>query len=275
MLATVHMFTVEATPGRSVALSSNRPLMVYMAVLTGLGIAAFLYKAFILPIVSRRNTFSVRSVDRPSDRVLEIELSPTARRVDFAPGQFVFVTFDQRGLSREAHPFTICSVPEDEGIVLTVKALGDFTEALHRRLRAGTKAWVEGPYGRFDYRSGSSAQIWLGAGVGIAPFLSWARHLERSSEQGRRATLYYCVRDRSDAVHFEEFRRIADRLRNLDVTLVCSREQGHVRAADLEPVDGKDIFMCGPRRFTTDLKSQLLRLGVPEKRIHYEDFEFR
>jgi predicted ferric reductase len=134
---------------------------------------------------------------------------------------------------------------------------------------------LEGPYGRFDYRSGASEQIWLGAGVGIAPFLSWARHLERSNEQNLRATLYYCVHDHSDAVNFEEFNRIAERVANLDVTLVCSREQGHVRAADLGPLEGKDIFMCGPRRFTTVLKSQLMRRGVPAGGIHYEDFEFR
>jgi predicted ferric reductase len=134
---------------------------------------------------------------------------------------------------------------------------------------------VEGPYGRFDYRSASAEQIWLAAGVGIAPFLSWARHLAYLPDRSRRARLYYCVRSRGEAVHYEEFQRIAERQTNLDVTLVCSQEQGRVRAADLGDVRDKDIFMCGPRRFTSDLKAQLLRLGVPNERIHFEDFEFR
>jgi predicted ferric reductase len=275
IVAAIHMLTVQDTPGRTVAVTGNPILMYYMIALTTLGVLSFIHKAAVLPFLSRRTVYVVENVERLNDQVLRIELSPRKRRIDFAPGQFVFVTFDQQGLSREAHPFTICSVPDTGRIVLTVKALGDFTQALHRRLRPGAKAWVEGPYGRFDYRSASAEQIWLAAGVGIAPFLSWARHLAYLRDKSRRARLYYCVRIRGEAVHYEEFQRIAERQTNLDVTLVCSQEQGRVRAADLGDVRDKDILMCGPRRFTSDLKAQLLRLGVPNERIHFEDFEFR
>lgn len=271
----IHMFMVPDTPGRSVAITANPFLLSYMAVLTGLAVVAFIWKTAILPLVSRRNAYSVTAVEKLNERVLQIELLPRQRRADFAPGQFVFVTFDHWGVPREAHPFTICSVPEDKRIVLTVKALGDFTEALHRRLRAGAEAWVEGPYGRFDYRSGSMAQIWLAAGVGIAPFLSWARHMASEHDETRRVALYYCVRDRSDAVHYAEFRRIAEQVTMLSVELVCSSERGHVAAADLGDLQDKDIFMCGPRRFTSDLRRQLHKRDVPDNRIHFEDFEFR
>lgn len=275
IVGAVHMFTVPDTPGRSVALTANPVLMSYMAVLTVIAVAAFAYKVVVLPLVSRRNICSVSAVERLNDQVLRIELSPRDRRLDFEPGQFVFVSFDQPGLPREAHPFTICSVPGNGSIVVTVKALGDFTDALHRRLHAGARAWIEGPYGRFDYRSGSCEQIWLGAGVGIAPFLSWARYMEHFEDRSHGAKLYYCVRNRSDAIHFEEFRRMAERLTNLDVTLVCSANQGHVRAVDLGELRNKDVFMCGPKHFTSDLKAQFLKLGVPDHRIHFEDFEFR
>ncbi len=163
VFSAIHMFMVPNTPGRSVAITANPFLLSYMAVLTGSAVVAFIWKTAILPLVSRRNAYSVTAVEKLTERVLQIELLPRQRRADFAPGQFVFVTFDHWGVPREAHPFTICSVPSDKRIVLTVKALGDFTEALHRRLRAGAEAWVEGPYGRFDYRSGSMAQIWLAA----------------------------------------------------------------------------------------------------------------
>ena len=62
---------------------------------------------------------------------------------------------------------------------------------------------------------------------------------------------------------------------NLQVALVCSEEQGHLRATDIGNLDDKDIFMCGPRGFTTDLQRQFLQLGVAGDRIHFEDFEFR
>lgn len=222
VLGAIHMFTVSNTPGRSVAIIGNPVLLYYMAILTGLAGIAFLYKTVILPLVARRNSYVVTAVERLNNQVLQIELSPRQRRADFVSGQFAFVTFNQRGLASEAHPFTICSVPENKRIILMVKALGDFTRALHQQLRKGAEAWVEGPYGRFDCRSGSAEQVWLGAGVGIAPFLSWARHMAYEKDESRRATLYYCVRGRADAVHFEEFRRIAETVNTLSVELVCS-----------------------------------------------------
>lgn len=158
---------------------------------------------------------------------------------------------------------------------MTVKALGDFTNALYQRLRNGAGAKVEGSYGRFDYRKGAPRQIWIAAGVGVTPFLSWARHIEQTQESTYQATFYYCVHSRTDAVQFQEFERIAALRVNLQVALVCSEEHGHLRAADIGNLDDKDIFMCGPRGFTTDLQRQFLQLGVAGNRIHFEDFEFR
>ena len=275
VIGTIHMLTVESTPGRPVTVLQNPLLRYYMLGLAALGIVFFCYKLIVLPLLSRRHLYTVEAVRRLSDEVLQIELSPLRRRVTFMPGQFVFVTFYQEGLSHEAHPFTICTVPEQRDIALTVKALGDFTDALYRRLRSGAGAKVEGPYGRFDYRMGSPRQIWIAAGVGVTPFLSWARNIEQTQDSTYQVTFYYCVHSRSDAIQHQEFERIAAQRVNLQVALVCSEEQGHLRATDIGNLDDKDIFMCGPRGFTTDLQRQFLKLGVSGDRIHFEDFEFR
>jgi predicted ferric reductase len=275
ILAALHVLWVSDTPGRPVAVNANPVLNWYMLALAALGVVSFVYTGFVLPARSRRRVFTVRAAERLDERVLQVELQPEDGRFDFIPGQFVFVTFDQERVPREAHPFTICSVPGTDGLVLTVKALGDFTHALHRRLRPGARAWVEGPYGRFDYRAGAPNQLWLAAGVGIAPFLSWARDLAAGGGGGRRVHLYYCVHDRADAVHYDEFQRLAQRVDALDVDLVCTEERGRLRASELGDIRGKDVFMCGPKRFTADLRAQLRRLGVADTRIHFEDFEFR
>ena len=275
VFGTIHILTVESTRGRPVAVLQNPLLRYYMLGLAALGVISFCYKLIVLPLLSRRCMYKVKAVKRFSDEVLQIELSPRRRRVTFTPGQFVFVTFYQEGLSREAHPFTICTLPEQKDVELTVKALGDFTNALHRQLRSGAGAKVEGPYGRFDYRMGSPQQIWIAAGVGVTPFLSWARHIEQAQDSTYQATFYYCVHSQSDAVQFQEFERIAAQRVNLQVALVCSEEQGHLRATDVGNLDDKDIFMCGPKSFTTDLQRQFVQLGVDDDRIHFEDFEFR
>lgn len=275
VLGAVHMALVTNTPGRTVAATTNPALLYYMLALAALATCSFLYGIIVRPLLARRNIYGVKDVRRLGETVLEVELLLKKGGVRFSPGQFVFVTFDQRDLPHEAHPFTICSLPEKDAIVLTIKALGDFTQSLYRHLQKGAKAWVEGPYGRFDYRSGSADQIWLAAGVGIAPFLSWARDLARRNNSGHRADFYYCVRSRGDAVQYDEFHRIATHASNLNVALICSEEQGHLRATDLGELRDRDIFMCGPKRFTSDLRAQFRRLGVPVGRIHFEDFEFR
>ena len=127
IIGTIHMLTVQSTPGRPVAVLQNPLLRYYMFGLAALGVVFFCYKLIVLPLLSRRHMYTVKAVKRLSDEVLQIELSPRRRRVTFVPGQFVFVTFYQEGLSHEAHPFTICTVPEQRDIALTVKALGDFT----------------------------------------------------------------------------------------------------------------------------------------------------
>ncbi len=275
VVSAIHMLAVEQTRARPVAMLQNSALRTYMIGLAALGMAAFLYKLIALPLLSRRHLYTVEAARRISDDVLEVELRPRGRPVVFTPGQFVFVTFYGPGLSREAHPLTICNVPDDDVLVLTAKVLGDFTDTLYQELRAGAVAKIEGPYGRFDFRKGTRKQIWLAGGVGIVPFLSWARSMADSPSVETEAILYYCVHSRGDAVHFEEFRTLANQLDALEVVLVCSEEQGHIQAADLGDVRDRDIYMCGPRRFTEDLRRQLLDLDVPRDRIHFEDFEFR
>ncbi len=275
IIGAIHMLTVESTPGRPVAITQDSLLWYYMVTLAALGIISFLYKLIVLPVISRRQMYAVETVRKLSDKVLQIELSPRREAIAFAPGQFVFVTFYQEGLSRESHPFTICTVPEQKDIHLTVKALGDFTEDLYRSLRSGARAKVEGPYGRFNYRTGSPQQIWIAAGVGVAPFLSWARHIQKAQDSRYKVKFYYCVHSQSDAFQYQEFERIAAQSANLQAELVCSEERGHLKAADVGDPADKDIFMCGPTRFTTDLQRQFLRLGVARDRIHFEDFEFR
>jgi ferredoxin-NADP reductase len=52
-------------------------------------------------------------------------------------------------------------------------------------------------------------------------------------------------------------------------------EEGHLHVRDLGDLTDTDIFMCGPKRLTEDFRRQLRGRGVPEARIHFEDFEFR
>jgi predicted ferric reductase len=270
----VHMWFVEGTRGMSVAVVEHGGLRGYMTGLVGLGLAAAVYKTVVLPLWPTPR-YTVSDVERLNDDVVEVTLTPQDEPLDFVPGQFVFVTFYGAGLTRESHPYTPCGPADAETLTITVKALGDYTRRLYERLDTGVEAVLEGPYGRFDYRDGGTRQIWIAGGVGVAPFLSWSRNMARSGEAACDVDFYYCVHDRGDAVYREEFEAIGRALPGLNVALVCSMEEGHLHADDVGDVAGADVFMCGPKRLTTDLRRQFRRRGVPDRRIHYEDFEFR
>ena len=132
-----------------------------------------------------RFEYRVESVKAINDRVVAIEMAPRGRAMRFSPGQFVFVQFFQRGISTEAHPFSVSSTPEDGRLRIVVKALGDYTSRLPA-LRRGAVARIEGPFGKFSHHNcPNRKQVWIAGGIGITPFLSMAGTLARLGLQRR------------------------------------------------------------------------------------------
>ena len=80
---------------------------------------------------------------------LELTIDIKGRWSGHRAGQFAFVTFHTR---EGAHPFTIASPWTGDGrISFLIKALGDYTRTLERRLHVGSVVQVEGPYGQFTF----------------------------------------------------------------------------------------------------------------------------
>lgn len=189
-------------------------------------------------------------------------------------GQFAFVTFDSE---EGPHPFTIASAWEHDGkIRFLIKGLGDYTRALPNRLKAGDAVTVEGPFGCFDFEGDSRRQIWIGAGIGISPFIARMRALA-SQADGRTVDLFHSTRS-IDAVALQRLERdAADSGVNLH--LLCS-DQGQrldvARLTGLVPEwRSADVWFCGPAGFGHSLKAELERLGLPAGRFHQELFEMR
>ena len=76
-----------------------------------------------------------------------------------------------------AHPYSLSAAPDGRSLRITVKTLGDGS-ALVRSLRPGTRAIVEGPYGRLTERPRTRPRVaFIGAGVGITPLRALAEAL--------------------------------------------------------------------------------------------------
>jgi predicted ferric reductase len=267
-LGSVHAIVV---PG---ALGVAPVVKRYLIVLACLGGAGYVYRSVVGRALPRRR-YRIEEVNRLDDSVAAITLSPRGRRLRYRAGQFAFLTIDGGNVSREPHPYSIASAPADGNLRFLVKALGDYTTKL-QELQAGARARVEGPYGWFWHRGADNPrQIWIGGGVGIAPFLGMAMTVDLSKIG---VDLYYCTEGPEHAHLIEELFAVADDNPRLRVIPIRKVSLGHINAGDIQGVAGdiarSDIYICGPPVMMQNLEAQFVELGVPRDHIHFEDFSF-
>lgn len=293
VLGALHAFMTDGVKGAS------RPLAVYLGLLSVGALGAFAYRSLFADLLVRRYDYTVGEVRELDPYVVEIKMDPLGRSLVAKPGQFVFVTFysdefEARfhpvSLSSEGrsavivlrpgdardqfHPFSLTSTPDDRHLSLVVKAVGDFTAALHA-LKPGARARVEGPYGEFSYlNTRSRRQVWIAGGIGITPFLSMARSLRGSDFD---ITLIWGVNDRRQAYFADELNELSKRLSSLSFYLVPEDEAGFISAgwvAERVPLTGVDILIVGPPPMERSLREQFLRAGIRAHHIHSERFAF-
>ena len=211
----------------------------------------------------------------PSGDALAVSLKPVKSGIRPEPGQFGVLQFIGAGLD-EPHPFSFSAIEKDGGLRVTVKPLGDFTHRLPGRLQAGQSVAVQGPYGRFRH-SGTGPEIWVAGGIGITPFLAWARALDETRAP---VDLFYCVRSPETAPHLAEIEQIAASKDNLTLHVMAS-SQGDRLSADRIVTALKDrpqaqrLSFCGPVSLRQALQKDLHRLAITPRNFHYEEFEFR
>jgi predicted ferric reductase len=269
-VAVVHGAIVDPVLHRSM------PLRVLFLVVSGVGVTAYLYRELIARYVIPIYDYTVAEVRRPNDSTIEVSLEPVGGQLSFTPGQFVVLAFGgENGWQR--HPFSIASAPQQHRLEVGIKAAGDYTNTLRERLRAGTPAKLAGPFGGFDYRRGGGDQIWIAAGIGITPFLSWIRSLDESFD--RTVDLYYSVAAKSDALDLDELTAAAASHPTLRPHLVVTEQHGLLTAA--ETLNGRPrgaevwIYMCGPPPMMKAFELGFRDLGIPPGRIRWEQFDVR
>jgi predicted ferric reductase len=243
--------------------------------------AVLIWRVMLPMTRSLRHGLRVTSVVRESSDVASVYL--TGRRLDRLPlqaGQFLNVRFlDGPGWTR-ANPFSLSAAPDGRSLRITAKALGEGSGRL-ARLQPGTRVMMEGPYGRLSSRARIRPGVLLiGAGVGITPIRALAEGLDYAP---------------GEAVLLQRF--TAEPLFQAELT-VLARERG-LRVLSLPgprphpdsvlgPAAGddelralrwwvpdvaeRDVFLCGPTRWTTGVERLLADAGVPYDRIHTESF---
>ena len=253
--------------------ANTDPLGLYTGAFCVLGLIAFLYTSAPRALRPARD-YAIESVT-PEGRAIAVEMTPSGRAMKHHAGQFGFFAFTGGGLP-EPHPFTFSSAPRTNGSLrVTIAPLGDLTNRLTRSLAPGQTVRVEGPYGHFG-RHITGPQVWIGAGVGITPFMALAEALAPDAAP---VVLIHAVKRAEDAPHRAALEALAADKPNLTFILWESSTRGRLNADTLVEtagaLDETHVLFCGPANMRDSLSQGLRRHGVPQKRFHYELFEIR
>lgn len=271
ILGATHMLMVEP-------LIMHAPIVfAYVETIIGVGVLAYLYKELLWDRLRGRLSYVVDDVKKLNGAVAEVTLRARDSKLSHRAGQFLYVHFDSDKTLKEPHPFTISSAPGEDGLRLSIKASGDWTQHLHEHLQPGAAAHVDGPYGEFNYKTGSQKQVWIAGGIGVTPFMSWMRDFE-SDPPGREIDFFYTTRVPEEALFLEEIQK-AETHTGFRAHVLHSVRDGRLSVDKLVALSGdlsgKDIYLCGPVAMLEAFRLAFLNRGVPAGRIHYEEFNFR
>jgi len=236
-----------------------------------------------LPLArSLRHNLRVTSVVEEGDGVVSVHVS--GRRLDRLPvaaGQFLTWRFLGRHGWTRGNPYSLSAAPDGRSLRISVKELGDASAVL-RSLRPGSRALIEGPYGRLTERARRSRGVVLiGAGVGITPIRALAEGLSYAPGE---AVLLHRFTD--EPLFSHEFSTLA-RERGLRIVSLPGRRRGpHSWLGDgVPPIDDasvlrslvpdvaqRDVYICGPDVWAASVERAARAAGVPAQSIHSEVF---
>jgi len=269
MFGVLHIFTISSDVSRYM------PLRWWMIVLLSVAGWSVVYKKFLYEIIGPRYKYLIEKVELRGD-IFMIWLKPATKKMTFVGGQFVFAVFDKLG--KEQHPFSIASAPEGDSLVLGIKVLGDYTLTM-KDLKVSDTATIWGPYGNFYEKSMSKSDlVWIAGGIGITPFMSMLPSFVNSGS-GKKVDLFYCVTDKNEMVFEDEIRNMIGQREEVRYWEFCSNDRGRITAkAVVESVgslENKKIMLCGPVPMMESLAKQFKELGVKNRNIIFEDFNFK
>lgn len=248
---------------------------VWLGLLATAGVIAALYKLVLYPFVGTAGEYKVASISKGNGAV-HLELEPVRHGFPFEAGQFGFLALKESGL-REPHPFTIASAHSDTGhIHFVIRTLGDYTHKLREQVKVGMLADIYAPHGQFKRVPGAQRELWIGAGVGISPFISWLH--DKTIGHFERATLVYCF-DPSRA--FPSVERMQEMTDQSGVRFVANPSGAnalaaaiHQAATEVDPTQIQ-ISFCGPKGLLKRVQELMKENNIPAKNLHHEFFEFR
>lgn len=206
--------------------------------------------------------------------VMTFVLQPNQHWRGMKPGQFIALQVSIDGETHRRH-YSPTLLPRGR-MAITVKAVpgGKVSSWLHAQLRAGMQVNLGHPQGRFCHE-GQGKLLFLCAGSGITPCHSIISDL-LAKRGGDRPDIQFMAqfRQAGDVIYKAALQRWSDA--GIKVSTVLSAEGGRLDAQRLRglcpDLGERDIYLCGPAGFMTQMLADLRALNVDMARVHTERF---
>jgi predicted ferric reductase len=230
----------------------------------------------VLPI-GRSLRHQLRIVEIRSEAPGVVSVICQGRRLDRLPvsgGQFFLWHFLARDMWWQGHPYSLSALPTRDYLRITIKGLGDQSRAV-ARLRPGTRVAIEGPYGAFTaHPRTSEAVVLIGAGVGVTPLRAMLEDLPNQTD----VVVVLRASTVDDLIHRREMAELVYQRGGRLVEVVGPRQRvrfdAHALYRIVPDIAARDVYVCGPGGFSSEVARIARRLRVSSEQIHIEAFGF-
>lgn len=237
----------------------------------------------------RQYDYLVQQIVDVTDKIKHLHLDlPEGKEIKFKPGQYIqILTPTYKGNTEEVYrAYSIASSPSKQnGIELFIGYIPDgiCTTYIHQFLKEQDKVTIVGPFGDFMYHDTEREMIMGAIGTGMAPILSIIRYMYENKID-RKCTFYFSARTREDLFMMEELTKYEAEMPNLTLRLSLTRptpecnwdgEVGRIpeiMEKHIEDGGNMEAYLCGSPRLIESVKTVLLKKGLPEERIYFDDF---
>ena len=169
------------------------------------------------------------------------------------------------------NPYSLMGDPADRSCyMISVRRDDDGrggSKFMHERVERGMKLTISNPVNLFALDLRARKHLLIAGGIGITPFMAQTRQLAAAHLPFE---LHYVVRSAQHGAYCDE---LVKRFPN-DVVVY---DRGRGDAFDLalllrgQPL-GTHVYVCGPERLISAVRSSAAALGWPAASVHYEEF---
>jgi predicted ferric reductase len=264
---------------QSADVSVGKPLY-YWLTLNFIGFGVMLLYRFGKPIYqSFKYQFKVERISQEAPDIYSIYITgKDISKFKFRAGQFANLNFIGFGLWF-THPFSFSQAPGHDQLRFSIKTLGDFTNKVNS-IKLGTRVILDGPLGLFTASQAMQKKfLFIAGGIGITPIRAL---LEEQLKNNRDMVLLYANKTLASTAFKTEIEQLGIKttyvLSNDESQQTSNIEHGYINSEKIKRLVPdyleREIYLCGPPVMMTALITELEKLGIQKKYIHFEKFSY-